>query len=65
MKPTSALELIAARKGVTYHRVLYWVNQANFRPYKAEFFSVSNRLIKTCHYQAYKEMAGCSAPDPT
>ena len=53
-----ALELNAARRGVTYHRVLYWVNQANFRPYKAEFYSLSNRLIKTCHYQAYKKIAG-------
>lgn len=52
------LELIAARKGVTYKRVLYWVNQANFRPFKAEFYSVSDRLIKTCHYQSYKELAG-------
>lgn len=52
------LELKAARKGVTYHRVLYWVNQANFRPYKAEFYSLSNRLIKTSHYQDYEKIAG-------
>jgi hypothetical protein len=52
------LELKAARRGVTYHRVLYWVNQANFRPHKAEFYSLSNRLIKTCHYRAYKKIAG-------
>lgn len=56
------LELKAARRGVTYHRVLYWVNQANFRPYKAEFYSLSNRLIKTCHYQAYKEIIGEQRP---
>lgn len=52
------LELKAARRGVTYHRVLYWVNQSNFRPYKAEFYSRSNRLIKTSHYQGYKKIAG-------
>lgn len=52
------LELNAARRGVTYHRVLYWVNQSNFRPYKAEFYSVSNRLIKTCHYQGYRKIGG-------
>ena len=50
------LELIAARRGVTYNRVVYWVNQANFRPHKAEFYSLSKRLIKTCHYQSYKEL---------
>ena len=48
------LELKAARRGVTYNRVLYWVNQSNYRPYKAEFFSLSNRLIKTCLYQGYQ-----------
>jgi len=52
------LELVAARRGVTYHRVLYWVNQSSFRPYKAEFYSVSNRLIKTCQYQGYEKAAG-------
>ena len=52
------LELIAARSGVTYNRVLYWVNQSNYRPYKAEFYSLSNRLIKTCQYQEYKKIAG-------
>ena len=57
-----ALELKAARRGVTYNRVLYWVNQANFRPFKAEFYSVSNRLIKTCNYQDYEDIAGKVRP---
>jgi len=56
------IELNASRKGVTYHRVLYWVNQTSFRPYKAEFYSLSNRLIKTCQYQEYKEIAGEARP---
>ncbi|GMQ84141.1 MAG: hypothetical protein BMS9Abin06_0903 [Gammaproteobacteria bacterium] len=56
------LELNAARRGVTYQRVLYWVNQASFRPYKAEFYSRSKRLIKTAHYQAYKQIAGAVRP---
>ncbi|MCC6531309.1 MAG: outer membrane lipoprotein-sorting protein [Burkholderiales bacterium] len=56
------LELIAAAKGVTYHRVLYWVNQANNRPYKAEFYSVSNRLLKTARYENYQSMLGTTRP---
>lgn len=56
------IELKAARKGVTYQRVLYWVNQANFRPHKAEFYSLSNRLIKTCLYQKYKKTVGIARP---
>jgi outer membrane lipoprotein-sorting protein len=56
------LELKASRRGVTYHRVLYWVNQANYRPFKAEFFTLSNRLIKTCHFQAYQNFGGTIRP---
>ena len=57
------LELVAAGSGVTYSRVLYWVNQSNFFPYKAEFYSVSNRLLKTCQYENFRSMAG--RPRPT
>jgi outer membrane lipoprotein-sorting protein len=56
------LELTAVDRGVTYHRVLYWVNQANFRPHKAEFYSLSDRLLKTCHYRNYRQMAGQVRP---
>jgi outer membrane lipoprotein-sorting protein len=56
------LELIAATRGVTYHRVLYWVNRSNSRPYKAEFYSVSNRLLKTARYENYKQMLGAVRP---
>lgn len=56
------LELNAASRGVTYHRVLYWVNQANNRPYKAEFYSVSNRLLKICRYENYQPMLGVPRP---
>lgn len=57
------LELVAAGSGVTYNRVLYWVNQSNFFPYKAEFYSVSNRLLKTSRYENFRSMAG--RPRPT
>ena len=56
------LELTAAGRGVTYHRVVYWVNQANNRPYKAEFYSVSNRLLKTCLYENFRQMFGAMRP---
>lgn len=56
------LELTAARKGVTYHRVLYWVAVSDNRPFKAEFYSVSKRLMKTCHYQEFKEIGGAVRP---
>ena len=40
------LELTAVDRGVAYHRVLYWVSQSNFRPHKAEFYSLSDRLLE-------------------
>ncbi len=56
------LELAAIDRGVTYHRVLYWVRASDARPYKAEFYSLSDRLLKTCWYQNYQKMAGQSRP---
>lgn len=56
------LELTAVDRGVAYHRVLYWVNPASFRPVKAEFYSLSDRLLKTCSYQNYQQMAGRVRP---
>jgi outer membrane lipoprotein-sorting protein len=56
------LELIAADRGVTYRRVMYWVNEKTFQPHKAEFYSLSNRLLKTCHYEDYRKMAGALRP---
>ena len=57
------LELTASERNVTYHRVLYWVRKSNFWPHKAEFYSLSDRLLKTCLYEGYKRLAG--APRPT
>lgn len=51
---TYVLELAATRRGVTYHRVLHWVNASDYRPYKAEFYTLSGRLMKTCHYTDFQ-----------
>lgn len=56
------LELTAIDRGVTYHRVLLWVNKSNSRPRKAEFYSVSNRLMKSCSYAQFRDMAGRVRP---
>jgi outer membrane lipoprotein-sorting protein len=57
------LELTAVDRSVAYHRVLYWVKQKNFFPHKAEFYSLSDRLLKTARYENYQTMAG--RPRPT
>ena len=56
------LELTAVDNSVTYRRVLYWVRESNNEPYRAEFYSVSNRLLKTCTYGKFEKMAGRLRP---
>ena len=47
---------------MTYHKVLYWVRQSNFWPYRAEFYSLSNRLLKTASYQNFQTILGKQRP---
>lgn len=56
------LDLQARDRSVTYHRVRLWLRKGDAWPYKAEFYSVSNRLLKTCTYGNYKEVAGRMRP---
>ena len=58
----NVLQLDAVDRGVTYHRVMYWIRKADSRPYKAEFYSLSDRLLKTCSFQNFKKMAGEMRP---
>ena len=61
-EPHYVLELTAVDRSVTYHRVMLWVRKANYWPYKAEFYALSDRLLKTCIYENYKTMAGRVRP---
>jgi len=56
------LDLKAVDRGVTYQRVKYWVNKSNAWPLKAEFYSLSNRLLKRCRYENFQNMAGSMRP---
>jgi len=56
------LELTAVDRSVTYQRVVYWVSKSNYFPRKAEFYSMSDRLLKTCHYEKFEKMAGRVRP---
>lgn len=56
------LELIGVDRSVTYHKVLYWVRQSNFRPYRAQFYSLSDRLLKTAHYEDFEPVLGKQRP---
>lgn len=61
-EPMHVLELIATDRGVTYHKVLYWVRQSNQWPHRAEFYSVSDRLLKTATYENFVRLGGRIRP---
>lgn len=61
-EPCYVIELNAVDRSVTYHRVLYWVKQSNFHPYKAEFYSLSDRHLKTARYENFRQLAGRMRP---
>lgn len=61
-EPHHVIELTAADRSVTYPRVLYWVKEKNLWPHKAEFYSLSNRLLKTCKYEEFQTLAGTLRP---
>lgn len=52
------LQLDAVDNWVTYHKVLYWINARNARPYKAEFYALSGRLLKTAFYRDFQTLGG-------
>jgi outer membrane lipoprotein-sorting protein len=56
------LELTAVDGGVTYHRVVYWVEKGSYRPHRAEFYALSGRRLKTCLYEDFKPMGGDVRP---
>ncbi len=56
------LELNAVDRGVTYSKVIYWVKQSNHFPYRAEFYSLSNKLLKTARYENFKNAMGRLRP---
>lgn len=61
-KALFVLELTAVDRSVTYQKVIYWVEQRTMRPHKAEFYTVSGRLMKTCRYEDFKTMEGAVRP---
>ena len=56
------LDLTATDRSVTYQRVRYWVQEKNYWPYQAQFFSLSGRLLKTCQYEDFRKIGGRIRP---
>ena len=38
------------------------MRESDSAPHKAEFYSASNRLLKTCMYEQYEKMLGAQRP---
>jgi len=56
------LELTATDKSMTYNKLLYWVSRSNFRPLKAEFYSLSGKILKACRYENFVDAGGARRP---
>jgi len=61
-QPCYVLELTAIDRSVTYQRVKYWVRQSTYFPVRAEFYSLSDRLVKTASYENPRQLAGRLRP---
>jgi len=56
------MELTATDKSMTYAKLLYWVSRSNFRPLKAEFYSLSGKILKACRYENFVDAGGARRP---
>lgn len=50
------LDLKARDSKVTYDKIVYWVDKTSYRPFKAEFYALSGKLLKTAKYERYKKI---------
>lgn len=54
--------LKAKTKAAAYGSINLWIKKDNFRPVRAEFFTLSGRLLKTLYYKGYKRILGKERP---
>ncbi|MBO9537885.1 outer membrane lipoprotein-sorting protein [Herbaspirillum sp.] len=60
--PAFKLELRARQSNIPYQYVQLWITQKDLHPLKADFFSLSQKLIRTIHYEGYKNILGQQRP---
>jgi len=56
------LMLAATKEGLTYSKIRVWVAAKDKRPLKAEFLTLSGKIIKTATYEDYKKVLGKLRP---
>jgi len=52
------IQLQAKKKSATYHKIILYARQEDFRPVKAEYYVVSGKHIKTAFFEKYSSIAG-------
>ena len=60
--PALKLSLRAKQRTSSYQTVSLWVGDQDYRPLKAEFFSLSGKLVRTIDYKGYKSVLGKLRP---
>ncbi|MBL7684676.1 MAG: outer membrane lipoprotein-sorting protein [Deltaproteobacteria bacterium] len=61
-KASFVLDLVAKSPNKTYNKIKYWVSKSDFKPVKAEYFTVSGRSLKVSTFEDFKEMGGAIRP---
>ncbi len=56
------LFLEAKKTGLTYSKIKVWVDAKDKKPLKAEFLTLSGKVIKTATYQDYQTTLGMARP---
>lgn len=60
--PALKLSLRAKQPTSSYQTIQLWVGEQDYRPLKAEFFSLSGKLVRTIQYGGYKPVLGRQRP---
>jgi outer membrane lipoprotein-sorting protein len=63
-KGDQELELLleGVKEGLTYAKIRVWVDNKDKRPLKADFLTLSGKVIKTATYEDYKPLLGMNRP---
>lgn len=61
-KRIAVLELNRVADWVTYEKIILWVTLSDARPLKAEFYTGTGILLKSCEYERYEWLAGAVRP---
>ena len=52
------LQLTARKKSATYHKIILYVREKDYRSVRAEFYLLSGKHFKTAYYEEYRQVSG-------